>query len=1738
MRSACFAVLLLFVSGQDVARAQQLAGASRAVKIKEISRTPNSVTLQLDLPQPRLDTTQSGITLQQLQEQLHNGDLFAPLSITLRASARATSSIVSIQRASLQLPQSFYAPQAVVDQLLDGSTKSTISRPSKRTFQHSGLGASRFQYAGRARATDVGSLMVGCYDYDAVHHTLSYAHQIIVTINDPAGFDQAVSVTNTREAFSASATTFRNRLASAKASDRGKMRPAAAGDVQQTPGIRADDGYIYRMSINRDGIYHITFDDLKQFGLDGSTVDPTTLRVICQGQQVPVYVFDHQDGHFDPNDYFEFFGEEKTLKYNSPYGDEYYDPFTHYNVYYLVWGSKYSSIPQGGVKRLVEESGEIREADKSKFTDLRNSSFRTRLHYEHDTYHEDLENTDLNDLSSLRDHTFTARVQTAQSVTMDTITPYPDLENGKPFTLRMAFHGVSHFQPGTVGTHGEILPVVPNEHQADVSVNGTELLFGIWEAQVMKFLSTDTISQRILQASPPPGILKTLVTTDSTTRISFPLQVRVTSKVKTDEQYCQFDVNWFDLDYDRLYAAYQDQIQFSIPQAGATGLYQFTLSNFTRSDISIYRKGVSKISNMFIEAGGPKENGIKTIFQLNVASDADQFYATVESQKLKPARYRRDSWVDLRDHASRGAYLIITDQGHLMKNDKGDIGATSLTKILDDHRQRDGLSGMMVDVANIYDQFNFGARSPQAIKDFLQYAYNNWQDPPKAVLLVGTTHIGTDDSVDFAPPEQVPTFYFQSYSYGSTSTDTWFSLLDGNDLIPDILLGRLPSTSTSQDEQYVNKLLRYDQDLVAPGIWKDRALFVSGEPLNGNNFYGQTTYLIGTALPSYVGVDRVGLDQTLPFYGDDKTLVAAINNGASYLQFMGHGGLGVWADPIAGGRSLFIAEDASRLINAPHLPFIASLTCFTGAFDGSTKSALLPALLLEPQGGAIAALGASSFGFRDEDLHLGGALLVRMFDTVPASYGARATAGKIDYFVSNDPIGNLLDPTLMLSYLYLGDPLASPFAPDQKVGLVLSTRSAQSGQSVTISGTTTLQTGSARIELIGEGNEPFEPRHVIDNVPIQGGAFSTVDVIPGGLTANWGEYHVVVYQPDHTTWGHATTDITFTTAKISELAFDPHPVDVGTNVTFSAVVQSPSGVKSVWALIHYYVTDASGKMTEARAYDSVQMSPVADRYQTAPIAGSNLTKSMVLVGRTILFPTSGQTVTSDSIRLTVGASADPAAFRDALHHSIVGRYRATPTGLVWQESVYNWGSDVAQNVSVQLRDTTLKQTLANTTIPSIAAHSSQLAVLQLDGSSLDTSNIVFIVQPESGTTPLALRDSSVRNDSSYAMSLARGAAAYLQLTGTTFNGPHQAIPFDGGSVVVDVPPSAEGNIAQDVLRVMRLPQLPLLQQYANQQPDIHFVHVLSQAKKRYAGIRIVSDSLGAIPLAAPSQVAVRIDLLDTAIIPNLANLFIYRQDDRSRQWTILPTTRNGDLLTATTGNLGNFAVAYHTDHKPPVIDITVEGQVFVNNGDVPDRPHVTAVLQDANGIDITPGKTIIKVDNKALSASQFAMLDSLRTPTTASLHFEPTLTDGPHTLSVQATDNNGNTSQEQKLNVNVSHNFIIRTLGSYPNPFSLLMFLAYEIKGIPFAESVQLRIFTVSGRLIRTLQFPSDDPNQTFGFLKGGTGVPTSLGYHEVWWDGNDDGGSEVANGAYFYKLLVKTPTDQKEITGKFARVR
>jgi flagellar hook assembly protein FlgD len=53
-------------------------------------------------------------------------------------------------------------------------------------------------------------------------------------------------------------------------------------------------------------------------------------------------------------------------------------------------------------------------------------------------------------------------------------------------------------------------------------------------------------------------------------------------------------------------------------------------------------------------------------------------------------------------------------------------------------------------------------------------------------------------------------------------------------------------------------------------------------------------------------------------------------------------------------------------------------------------------------------------------------------------------------------------------------------------------------------------------------------------------------------------------------------------------------------------------------------------------------------------------------------------------------------------------------------------------------------------------------------------------------------------------------------------------------------------------------------------------------------------------------------------------------------------------------------------------------------------------------------------------------------------------------------------------------------------------------------SSSKLKIFTVAGRLIKTID------------------TPLNIGYNQIFWDGRDADGDYIANGVYLYKLIIE----------------
>jgi uncharacterized repeat protein (TIGR01451 family) len=282
--------------------------------------------------------------------------------------------------------------------------------------------------------------------------------------------------------------------------------------------------------------------------------------------------------------------------------------------------------------------------------------------------------------------------------------------------------------------------------------------------------------------------------------------------------------------------------------------------------------------------------------------------------------------------------------------------------------------------------------------------------------------------------------------WGETAADNQLVTLTGNDNLPDLLIGRLPVSNTTETTTIVNKIIEYE--LNPPGgPWNTNHIFVADNPDNAGNFHSAADQFYGS-LPSsltgqrfYYGSENNGQTH---IYADANELsssfINALGNGASFVTFYGHSSWEQWAV-----ESLLHLDNLDQLNNQNRLPIISEMTCFTGFFHHPKDVTLDEGLLRQSGGGAVAIWGATGLGVGTghDQLQKGfyGAI---MFDGHTV-LGTGVLAGKLNLFSA----GYYLD--LLDTFTLFGDPalkLSGAFKPDLRITQTINGTNYQPGDQI------------------------------------------------------------------------------------------------------------------------------------------------------------------------------------------------------------------------------------------------------------------------------------------------------------------------------------------------------------------------------------------------------------------------------------------------------------------------------------------------------------------------------------------------------------------------------------------------------------------------------------------------------------------------------------------------------------------
>jgi len=353
-------------------------------------------------------------------------------------------------------------------------------------------------------------------------------------------------------------------------------------------------------------------------------------------------------------------------------------------------------------------------------------------------------------------------------------------------------------------------------------------------------------------------------------------------------------------------------------------------------------------------------------------------------------------------------------------------------KPLVDYRAYQGHRVKLVDVQNIYDQFNYGRLSAESIREFLIYAYENWPGTaPTYVLLVGD---GTYDPIgylDNSYPTYIPPYLeMVDPTLGETAVDHRYVTIVGDDLLADMHIGRFPVQSAEQTTAIVDKTIYYEtQEITTP--WNQELLFVADNLVGGGgSFYrlsnevadgyvdpeNEDTLLIPdiyTKDKIYVGQDC--LDES-PATECQQQILDQINEGTLMVSYVGHATKQFWAE-----EQLLNLSALDQLENKDNLAIMLPMACLEGYFHEAESGidTLSESIVRMADHGAVASWAPTGFGLATGHDYLERGFMEAVFHKDITEMGPATDYGKF-YLVANGPARKYDD--LLDTFMVIGDP--------------------------------------------------------------------------------------------------------------------------------------------------------------------------------------------------------------------------------------------------------------------------------------------------------------------------------------------------------------------------------------------------------------------------------------------------------------------------------------------------------------------------------------------------------------------------------------------------------------------------------------------------------------------------------------------------------------------------------------------
>lgn len=700
----------------------------------------------------------------------------------------------------------------------------------------------------------------------------------------------------------------------------------------------------YKVKLNKNGIYRVTYDELSAMGFDMST-PLSQIAVFGNGGGVlpekndsfryddlyenPILIVGGEDGSFDQEDYILFYGEGPVVWNYHPINKAFYHQTNYYKdySYYFITALNY---PAKRIQTLEPPQGNY-EIEISDFTD----------YLVHELTERNLAGIGRTWYGEIFDYNLEYDFQF-------------DFPNVKKETDNASFRG-------------NFAAKAYYSNAFRISIN----------EQLEKTISVSTVStgDRYQYAKDNET---NFVFTPSDSQLAVNIIFQRSSG--SDVGYLDF----FEINVQRELKLAGDQMLFRKVLDGEISIAKYNLSD-TKQNTVIWDittpVNPQKVAVQSV-GDGLTFNADATILHEYIAF-TDENYLTTEFVEQVPNQNL---------HSYRNLdYLIVTHPDFLEEAD-------SLAEF---HRSKSGLDVLVATTGQIYNEFSSGGQDISAIRDFAKMLYDD-SDPGKEIkylLLFGDASYDykdvLSDNSNFVPCwESVYSLNIVS----SIASDDYFGFLDDGEGVEgakdfvDIGIGRFVVSTSTQAQAAVDKTIHYSVNttqVMAP--WRNIVTFAADDGDSNRHLKDAEILasIFDTAFQVY-NIDKIYLDayeqvstpggQTAPDV--NRAINDRIEKGTLIFNYSGHGGEIGLAD-----ETIVQIPDINSWNNFDKLSVFITATCEFTRYDDPTRVSAGELVFLNENGGGIALFTTSRATFAGSNLALNMAIYNdNMFKKIDGEY--------------------------------------------------------------------------------------------------------------------------------------------------------------------------------------------------------------------------------------------------------------------------------------------------------------------------------------------------------------------------------------------------------------------------------------------------------------------------------------------------------------------------------------------------------------------------------------------------------------------------------------------------------------------------------------------------------------------------------------------------------------------------------